>query len=84
MGYVGLSVAFAFAIAALMAESWMRPGPVGPGLDHGGLDLPHRRHRAGILVAYYELGWGGWCSGPGGERLLHALAGRHALIHSLP
>ena len=32
----------------------------------------------GSWWAYYELGWGGWWFwGPGGERLVHALAGGH-------
>ncbi|MEY2656702.1 MAG: Cytochrome c-type biosis protein CcmF, partial [Pseudomonadota bacterium] len=61
MGYVGLSVAFAFAIAALLSgrldaawARWSRPWTViawtfltfGIGL--------------GSWWAYYELGWGGW------------------------
>jgi len=61
MGYVGFSVAFAFAIAALMCGKmdaawarWSRPWTVGAWVF---LTL-------GIAVgswwAYYELGWGGW------------------------
>jgi cytochrome c-type biogenesis protein CcmF len=61
MGYVGLSVAFAFAVAALLSgrldaawARWSRPWTViawtfltfGIGL--------------GSWWAYYELGWGGW------------------------
>jgi len=61
MGYVGFSVAFAFAIAALISGSldaawarWSRPWTttawifltLGVGLGSG--------------WAYYELGWGGW------------------------
>jgi cytochrome c-type biogenesis protein CcmF len=61
MGYVGMSVAFSFAIAALLAgrldaawARWSRPWTViawtfltlGIGL--------------GSWWAYYELGWGGW------------------------
>ncbi len=61
MGYVGFSVAFAFAIAALIGgrldmawARWMRPWTniawafltIGIGL--------------GSWWAYYELGWGGW------------------------
>ena len=61
MGYVGMSVAFAFAIAALLSgrldaawARWSRPWTViawtfltfGIGL--------------GSWWAYYELGWGGW------------------------
>ena len=61
MGYVGLSVSFAFAIAALLTGKldatwarWSRPWAVAAWLF---LTL-------GIVVgswwAYYELGWGGW------------------------
>lgn len=61
MGYVGLSVSFAFAIAALMTgkldstwAKWSRPWTVAAWMF---LTL-------GITVgswwAYYELGWGGW------------------------
>ena len=61
MGYVGFSVAFAFAVAALISgrldaawTRWMRPWSniawmfltIGIGL--------------GSWWAYYELGWGGW------------------------
>lgn len=61
MGYVGLSVSFAFAIAALLTGKldatwarWSRPWAVAAWLF---LTL-------GIVIgswwAYYELGWGGW------------------------
>ena len=61
MGYVGLSVPFAFAIAALMGgrldasrARWSRPWT---NVAWGFLSL-------GIMLgswwAYYELGWGGW------------------------
>ena len=61
MGYVGFSVAFAFAIAALLGgrldatwARWSRPWTI---LAWVFLTL-------GIMVgswwAYYELGWGGW------------------------
>src|SRR5438876_7749300 len=61
MGYVGFSVAFAFAIAALMGgrldatwARWSRPWTT---LAWSFLTL-------GIMIgswwAYYELGWGGW------------------------
>jgi cytochrome c-type biogenesis protein CcmF len=61
MGYVGFSVAFAFAVAALMCGKldaawarWSRPWTVGAWVF---LTL-------GIMLgswwAYYELGWGGW------------------------
>ena len=61
MGYVGFSVAFAFAIAALMCGKmdaawarWSRPWTIAAWVF---LTL-------GIMLgswwAYYELGWGGW------------------------
>ncbi len=61
MGYVGLSVAFAFAIAALIAGQldaawarWSRPWTtVAWAFLTFGIAL-------GSWWAYYELGWGGW------------------------
>ncbi|MEW6984000.1 heme lyase CcmF/NrfE family subunit [Colwelliaceae bacterium 6471] len=61
MGYVGFSVAFAFAIAALMCGKmdaawarWSRPWTVGAWVFLTiGIAL-------GSWWAYYELGWGGW------------------------
>jgi len=61
MGYVGFSVAFAFAIAALMGGQldaawarWSRPwtNVAWPFLGLGIM--------LGSWWAYYELGWGGW------------------------
>ncbi|MDE2148449.1 MAG: heme lyase CcmF/NrfE family subunit [Gammaproteobacteria bacterium] len=61
MGYVGLSVAFAFAIAALLSgrmdaawARWTRPWTVVAWLFLTlGITL-------GSWWSYYELGWGGW------------------------
>ncbi|MDP6855139.1 MAG: heme lyase CcmF/NrfE family subunit [Arenicellales bacterium] len=61
MGYVGFSVAFAFAIAALLGgrldaawARWSRPWTVTAwGFLTAGIAL-------GSWWAYYELGWGGW------------------------
>ena len=61
MGYVGLSVPFAFAIAALIGgrldASWARWSRPWTNVAWGFLTL-------GIMLgswwAYYELGWGGW------------------------
>ena len=61
MGYVGLSVPFAFAIAALLSgrldASWARWSRPWTNVAWGFLSL-------GIMLgswwAYYELGWGGW------------------------
>jgi cytochrome c-type biogenesis protein CcmF len=85
MGYVGFSVAFAFAIAALLAgrldaawARWSRPWTL---LAWGFLTL-------GIFLgsfwAYYELGWGGWWFWDAVENasFMPWLVGT-ALIHSL-
>ena len=61
MGYVGFSVAFAFAIAALLSgrldaawARWSRPWTIIAWVFlSGGIAL-------GSWWAYYELGWGGW------------------------
>ena len=61
MGYVGFSVAFAFAIAALLSGQldaawarWSRPWTVSAWIFLTlGVGL-------GSWWAYYELGWGGW------------------------
>ncbi|WP_120344676.1 heme lyase CcmF/NrfE family subunit [Paraburkholderia fungorum] len=85
MGYVGFSVAFAFAIAALLSGElnaawarWSRPWTIAAWLF---LTL-------GIMLgsgwAYYELGWGGWWFWDPVENasFMPWLAGT-ALIHSL-
>lgn len=85
MGYVGFSVAFAFAIASLMAgrldtawARWSRPWTLAAWLF---LTL-------GIVLgswwAYYELGWGGWWFWDPVENasLMPWLSGT-ALLHSL-
>ncbi|MDG6897739.1 c-type cytochrome biogenesis protein CcmF [Actinobacillus delphinicola] len=85
MGYVGFSVAFAFAIASLMTgrldtawARWSRPWTLAAWIF---LTL-------GIILgswwAYYELGWGGWWFWDPVENasLMPWLAGT-ALIHSL-
>lgn len=85
MGYVGFSVAFAFAIASLMTgrldtawARWSRPWTTAAWIF---LTL-------GIAIgswwAYYELGWGGWWFWDPVENasLMPWLAGT-ALIHSL-
>src|SRR5690606_3684331 len=61
MGYVGLSVAFAFALAALLSgrldaawARWSRPWTTAAWVCLTmGIAL-------GSWWAYYELGWGGW------------------------
>jgi cytochrome c-type biogenesis protein CcmF len=61
MGYVGFSVAFAFAIAALLSgrldaawARWSRPWTTAAWVSLTlGIAL-------GSFWAYYELGWGGW------------------------
>jgi len=85
MGYVGFSVAFAFAIAAMLGSKldaawarWARPWTnVAWVFLTGGITL-------GSWWAYYELGWGGWWFWDPVENasLLPWLVGT-ALIHSL-
>ena len=85
LGYVGFSVAFAFAIAALMTGKldaawarWSRPWTNAAwGFLTIGIAL-------GSWWAYYELGWGGWWFWDPVENasFMPWLAGT-ALIHSL-
>jgi cytochrome c-type biogenesis protein CcmF len=61
MGYVGFSVAFAFATAALLSE---RPDPAWAGRSRRWTAAAWCFLTAGVAVgswwAYTELGWGGW------------------------
>ena len=61
MGYVGFSVAFAFALAALLGgkldERWVRWSRPWTNVAWGFLTLGIA---LGSWWAYYELGWGGW------------------------
>ncbi len=85
MGYVGFSVAFAFAISALLSgrldaawARWSRPWTIVAGAFLTiGIAL-------GSAWAYYELGWGGWWFWDPVENasIMPWLAGT-ALIHSL-
>ena len=85
MGYVGFSVAFAFAIAALLGgrldASWARWSRPWTNIAWAFLTL-------GIMLgswwAYYELGWGGWWFWDPVENasFMPWLAGT-ALLHSL-
>jgi cytochrome c-type biogenesis protein CcmF len=85
MGYVGFSVAFAFAIAALLGgrldASWARWSRPWTNIAWAFLTL-------GIMLgswwAYYELGWGGWWFWDPVENasFMPWLAGT-ALVHSL-
>jgi len=85
MGYVGFSVAFAFAIAALLSgrldaawARWSRPWTnIAWAFLGGGITL-------GSWWAYYELGWGGWWFWDPVENasLMPWLVGT-ALMHSL-
>ena len=85
MGYVGFSVVFAFAIAALLSGKldsawarWCRPwANMAWGILTIGIAL-------GSWWAYYELGWGGWWAWDPVENppLITWLFGT-ALVHSL-
>jgi cytochrome c-type biogenesis protein CcmF len=85
MGYVGFSVAFAFAVAALLAgrmdsawARWTRPW------TNAAWSFLTLGIFLGSWWAYYELGWGGWWFWDPVENasLMPWLAGT-ALIHSL-
>ncbi|MDH3589925.1 MAG: heme lyase CcmF/NrfE family subunit, partial [Gammaproteobacteria bacterium] len=85
VGYVGFSVAFAFAVAAMIEgridqawARWVRPWTTAAwAFLTGGIAL-------GSWWAYYELGWGGWWFWDPVENasFMPWLAGT-ALIHSL-
>ena len=78
-GYVGFSVAFAFAVRGHARRpldqswaKWTRPWTTVR------VDLPDLRHRAGQLVGLLRTGLGRLVVlGSGRERLVHAVAGRH-------
>jgi cytochrome c-type biogenesis protein CcmF len=85
MGYVGFSVAFAFAIAALLSgrldAAWARWSRPWTNLAWAFLGMGIT---LGSWWAYYELGWGGWWFWDPVENasLMPWLVGT-ALIHSL-
>lgn len=84
MGYVGFSVAFAFAIASLLAGRLDTAWRAGRVPDPCGMDVPHPRHRAGLGVGILRTGLGRLVVlGPGGKRLVYAVAGgnRAAALH---
>ena len=62
MGYVGFSVAFAFAIAALLGGRLDAAlGALVAAVDDGRVGASSRSaSRSAASWAYYELGWGGW------------------------
>ena len=77
-GYVGFSVAFAFAIAAMLAGRSIAPGPAGRARGRLRLAFSDLGICARQLVGLLRVGLG-WLVvlGPGGECLVHALARRH-------
>src|SRR5690606_12735067 len=85
MGYVGFSVAFCFAIAALLEKKidrhWaasVRPWVLAAWVSlTGGITL-------GSIWAYYELGWGGfWFWDPVENAALMPWLAGTALLHSV-
>ena len=78
-GYVGFSIAFSFAIAALIeGRARRRLGALGAAVDAARLDVPHDRHRHGLVVGLLRARLGRLVVlGSGRERVLHALARRH-------
>ena len=84
LGYVGFSICFSFAVAALIEgridaawARWVRPWTLAAWMFLTvGIAM-------GSYWAYYELGWGGfWFWDPVENASLHALAGGTALLHS--
>jgi cytochrome c-type biogenesis protein CcmF len=78
-GYVGFSVAFAFACAAMLEgrldQAWAK---MDAPLDVVRVVIPNHRHCARQLVGLLRVRLGRLVVlGPGGKRLLHALAGGH-------
>lgn len=78
MGYVGFSVSFATAIAALLSgrldSTFARFSPV----DAGGVGLPDARYCAGLRVGLLRARMGRLVVlGSGGKRVADAMAGRH-------
>ncbi len=79
LGYVGFSMTFSFAVAALIEgrvdaawARWVRPWTLLAWI------YAHRRHRAGRALGLLRTGLGRLVVlGSGRERLLHALAGGH-------
>jgi len=59
-GYVGFSVAFAFAIAAMLEGRLDQTWAKWTRLDYFRVAVSDHRYRARSWWAYYELGWGGW------------------------
>jgi len=61
MGYVGMTIPFGLASAALLRGRWPRLHPPAARLADAALDPPQRsRSNARRLVAYEVLGWGGY------------------------
>ena len=59
-GYVGFSVVFSFAIAALVGQARRRLGALVAALDPIAWVFLTVGIAGGSFWAYYELGWGGW------------------------
>jgi cytochrome c-type biogenesis protein CcmF len=84
MGYVGFSVAFAFAIAALLGPARRRLGALVATVDDGGVGLPHPRHRARLVVGVLRTRLGRLVVlGSGRERSFMPWLVGTALVHSL-
>jgi hypothetical protein len=79
MGYVGFSGRLCLCRdRAAVGAAGRRLGALVAALDHGRLVLPHAGHRARQLLGLLRARLGRLVVlGPGGERLLHALAGGH-------
>ena len=76
-GYVGLSIAFSFAVGALLdAQRHARVRPRDAPVDFGRVDIPHARHHRGQLLVLLRARLGRLVVlGPGRERFADAVAG---------
>ena len=58
-----------------------RLGALGAAVDAAGVDVPHARHRHGLVLGLLHAGLGRLVVlGSGGERLVHAVAGRDSAV----
>ena len=82
LGYVGFSISFSFAVAALArGPDRCGLGALGAALDAAGVDIPDARHRDGLVLGLLRTRLGRLVVlGSGRERLADAVAGGHRAV----